>query len=489
MKLFNQCLSIRHYWLLYLFIGLLPTEFLIAQKNKSKKINVLFIIVDDLRPELNCYGSTRIFSPNIDQLAARGVRFSKAYCQQAVCSPSRTSMFTGRRPDETKVYDLETHFRKNLPDVVTLPQWFKKNGYHTLGMGKVYHNLKTDDTASWSEPEWNPTDLIWNTNRGYLVKENRELAIRNGDGRGPAFEAGPDGSTYPDDWVVDSAIKKMRQLKEQPFFMAIGITKPHLPFNAPQRFWDMYDEKNISVPDTAKPRNSPGFSLANSGELRNYPGMPKGNSIFPDSLGKKLIHGYYACVSYMDYNVGRLLQGLKESGLEKNTVIVLLGDHGWKLGEYGEWCKHTNYEVDTRTPLIIAGPGVNKNKVSGSLVELLDLYPTLVKLCKLPFPSPQSGKSLLPLLTQNPNQRHKPYAVSQYPRGKLMGYSFRTENFRLVRWSTIGNPADIKALELYDHTNDPGELINRANDAAYKKQLNLLLKETDSFFNSHPGSQ
>ncbi len=454
-----------------------------AQKANLPKPNVLFIVVDDLRPELGCYGATYIKSPNIDRLAKEAVRFDRAYCQQAVCSPSRTSFLTGLRPDQTGVYDLETNFRTKLPDVITLPQFFKQHNYFTVGVGKVYHNRALNDPASWSEREWDPMDSIWDIQRGYLVSSNKEMALRNGDGRGPAYEAGPNDQLYTDDLVVDSAIHKMKLLKDKPFFLAVGLSKPHLPFNAPRRFWDLYREEEITLPDTLHPSGSPAYSLANSGELRNYPGMPKGNAAFPDTLRRKLIHGYYACVSYLDFNVGRLINALEENGLAENTIIVLFGDHGWKLGDYGEWCKHTNYEFDTRVPLFIAGPGVkNKNTISGSLVELVDIYPTLAELCHLGKRGDLPGKSLAPILNGNVNKTIKGYAVSQFPRGNLMGYSFRTKQYHLIRWSKNGSPGEIKDIELYDHATDRGEKTNVAFDERYNARLKKLMKETDHFF-------
>ncbi|MEJ7636887.1 MAG: sulfatase [Singulisphaera sp.] len=337
-----------------------------AAPGEPARPNILFVAVDDLRPEFGAYGHAHVKSPNLDRLAARGMVFRRAYCQQAVCSPSRSSLLTGCRPDTTKVWDLETHFRKALPDVVTLPQWFKQNGYFVRGMGKIFHG-GYDDPPSWSVP-W-----IGSKTQAYALPENLEL-VREGrraaaeagktgkalkrSGRGPAFEAAdvPD-ETFADGNVAGMAIEALRQIKakEQPFFLAVGFARPHLPFVAPKTYWDLYDPETIDLaPNPFRPRGAPDYALTGGGELRSYHGIPGGH--IPDNLARHLKHGYYAAISYMDAQLGKVLDELDRLGLRENTIVVLWGDHGWKLGEHDAWCKHSNVELDTNAPLLVASP-------------------------------------------------------------------------------------------------------------------------------------
>jgi arylsulfatase A-like enzyme len=418
-----------------------------------------------LRPDLGCYGHPEAKTPHIDALAKRGMVFRRAYCQQAVCSPSRTSLLTGLRPDATQVYDLVTHFRTTTPDVVTLPQHFKDQGYYTVGMGKIYHG-GLDDPKSWSEPHKN------GTSPGYVLVENQEriaagrakakAAGKKGKAasraaRGAAFEMAdvPDNA-YHDGSLADMAVAKLADLKakDQPFFLAVGFLKPHLPFNAPKKYWDLYDPAKLKLANNrARPEGSPPFALTDFGELRNYYGIPKEGPI-PDDLARQLIHAYRAATSYTDANIGRVLAELDRLSLTDNTIVVLWGDHGWKLGEHGGWCKHTNYELDTRSTLILSAPGT---KTAGQscerLVEFIDIYPTLCDLAGLPLPQHLHGKSMKPLLA-DPSKPIKEYAISQYPRmheGKrLMGYSIRSEQERYVAWYDRENGA-LVAEEGYSH--------------------------------------
>ena len=321
----------------------------------AERPNVLFIAVDDLRPELGCYGATHIKSPNIDRLASGGTTFLRAYCQQAVCSPSRTSLMTGLRPDSTKVYDLVTHFRKNVPDVVTVGQHFKANGYHAVSMGKIFHG-GYDDAPTWSEPARKPKG-----GDGYVTDENKQtIRTKNAEAkkkgltgtalsrasRGTATEMAdvPDNA-YTDGAVTDLGIATMRELNgtKQPFFLAVDLLKPHLPFNAPTKYWDMYDPAQIKLATNQfAPRGATQYSLTEFGEIRVYGGIPPKGPI-DDETARQLKHAYYACVSYTDANIGRLLDELDRLQLTKNTIVVLWGDHGWKLGEHNSWCKHTNF--------------------------------------------------------------------------------------------------------------------------------------------------
>ncbi len=338
-----------------------------ASGQQEKRLNVLFIAVDDLRTELGCYGVKGIQSPRIDQLAARGTVFERAYCQQAVCSPSRTSLLTGCRPDTTKVYDLQTHFRTTIPDVVTLPQQFKQHGYVTRGLGKIFHG-GLDDRPSWSQPPPRVGRPMYALPENKAIVAHRKAAVAGqkfdtpsaayNARTGPAYECAevPD-DTYSDGVIADRAISILREVQHQPFFLAVGFLKPHLPFIAPKKYWDLYQREVIPPAlNPFPPRDTPKIALSNWGELRAYSDMP---SVGPltENQARTLKHGYYACVSYVDTQIGRVLDELDSLGLRERTVVILWGDHGWKLGEHAMWCKHTNFENDTRAPLICSMPG------------------------------------------------------------------------------------------------------------------------------------
>jgi len=436
--------------------------------------NILFIAVDDLRPELPCYGASDIRAPNIERLASNGILFERAYAQMAVCNPSRISLLSGLRPDSTKIYDNTTHLRETQPDIVTLPQWFKNHGYHSVGIGKIFHGM-LNDTLSWSEPWWIPFNF--QENRGYVLEVNKAIAKMN-QGRGEAFEhADTSDASYPDGMIAARAIQKLSELKDkQPFFLAVGFHKPHLPFAAPQSYWDLYNREEIELSGLLQPPlGAPEFAATNWGELRAYHGIPK-NGPVSDTMARKLIHGYRASISFMDAQLGKVLEQLRLLGLEKNTIIVLWGDHGWKLGEYGAWCKHTNYELDTRTVLMFSVPGMQEEGVSSNaLVELIDVYPTLVDLAGLKDPDHLQGRSLVPLI-KDPTANGSSIVTSQYPRGQLMGYSYRTQKYRLILWKDMDQ--NIVAREMYDHDTDPLETKNIAeipgNGVIVEEIINLL---------------
>jgi len=464
----------------------------------AAKPNVLFFVVDDLRPELGCYGRSYIKSPNIDKLAKSGMVFDRAYCQQAVCSPTRSSLLTGTRPDTTKVWDLVTHFRTALPNVVTLGQHFKNNGYFVQGMGKIYHG-GYDDPPSWSVPWQTPKAIR------YAVPENQKLDARRNDlvdpddptppdqkpaakpapakaggvvddttagkfdTRGPAFEGAdvPD-DTFQDGKVANLAMSTLREMskKKEPFFLAVGFIKPHLPFVSPKKYWDLYDPAKIELaPNPFRPKDAPEYSILPGGELRNYHGIPKGS--VPPDLARQLKHGYYASVSYTDTQIGKVMGELERLGLKDNTIVVLWGDHGWKLGEHDAWCKHTTVENDTNGPLILSVPGMKSAGAhSKALVEYVDVYPTLTELAGLPLPGHLEGTSFKPLL-DNPTRAWKTAAFSQYPRKvkgrQLMGYAMRTDRYRFTVWVDREDHSKIDAKELYDHQADPQENVNIAN--------------------------
>ncbi len=442
---------------------------------QGERLNVLFVAVDDLRPLLGCYGDKTVRSPNIDRLAARGLVFNRAYCQQAVCSPSRSSLMTGRRPDTTRVYDLETHFRKALPDVVTLPQHFKNHGYHTQAFGKIYHG-GFDDPPSWSVPTQGPRKpgngpeglKLLRRLREEARKEGKDLSKRQNQPRGYPWEAPnvPDGE-LADGSLADQAVEALRQLNgNKPFFLAVGFLKPHLPFVAPKKYWDLYSADQFRPPDHYEPpKGAPKYALSNWGELRAYYGMPRSGPLSEDQA-IKMIHGYHAATSYMDAQLGRVLDEIERLGLREKTVVILWGDHGWHLGDLGMWCKHTNYEVAVRSPLICSVPGMKApGHSTDALVEFVDIYPSLAEICGLPTPVGVEGTSFVPLLS-DPRRPWKKAAFSQYPRGisgvgRAMGYSLRTDRYRYTEWIAAGK--DFRGLELYDHRSDPHETKNLAD--------------------------
>ncbi len=453
---------------------------------QSKKMNVLFIAVDDLRPQCGCYGVPFMKTPNIDALAVSGTQFNRAYCQQAVCSPSRTSLLTGRRPDTTRIYDLQTHFRLTIPDVVTLPEYFKKHGYHTQGLSKIFHG-GLDDPQSWSVPHWQPHAAAYGTKEvmDAIQKEKRELHAKGEvtndtvvqrdpktgaalklkrptkKAMGPAWEA-PDvpDNALADGMTADKAVEVLREVKDKPFFLAVGFLKPHLPFVAPKKYYDMYPLSQVKLADNPfRPKDAPEQAFAGWGELRQYKGIPKKGPV-PDKEALELRRGYYAAASYTDAQIGKVVKELERLGLRDNTVIILWGDHGWQLGEHGEWCKHTNFEVATRSPMIISAPGQKtRGAKTEALAEFVDIYPTLCELCDLPIPDGLEGRSFAPLL-DDPKREWKTAAFSQYPRGKVMGHSIRTDRYRYTEWAEAGK--EPIARELYDHQTDPEENVNIA---------------------------
>ena len=445
----------------------------------ADKPNILLICVDDLKPLLGCYGDEVVQSPSIDRLAQRGMRFDRAYCNQAVCAPSRNALLTGLRPQSIGVYDLGTNFRRAVPDAVTLPQYFKSHGYRAEGLGKIYHvgHGNHDDRTSWSVPHWK-ADVV-----RYALPESRaargltreEALFSNAPGeraqrlpRGAAYESAdvPD-SAYPDGQIADEAIRRLEnatQTPDQPFFLAVGFVKPHLPFCAPKRYWDMYDRGSFALPERqTPPEGAPDFAPTNWGELRNYAGIPEQGEL-SDDLQRTLIHGYHAAVSYMDAQVGRVIDALDETGLADNTVVVLWGDHGWHLGDHGMWCKHTNYEQAARIPLIVIAPGITKNATaSDALVESVDLYPTLCQLAGLPVPDGLDGTSFHAVLA-DPAAPTKDAIFHVYPRANRLGRAVRTKRHRLVEWKQPGADPETAVLELYDYERDPAETKNLADD-------------------------
>ena len=435
--------------------------------------NLLFIAVDDLRPQLGCYGADAVHSPHIDELASGGTVFDRAYCQQSVCAPSRASVLTGCRPDTTTIFDLQTPVRSVMPDVVTLPQHFKNHGYTSRSIGKIYHHRR-DDLEGWTDEPYQSTG-DWQ-GRGYLTDEAIEMIAQNDGelaragstrrGLGPAFEAADvTDDAYHDGKDADAAIQALRELKGESFFLAVGFHKPHLPFNAPTKYWDLYDPEALPRPATSDtPDGATPFSLTNFGELRGYTNIPDDGALTED-LARTLVHGYCACVSYMDVQVGRVLTELKRLGMDEDTVVMFWGDHGWKLGEHGSWCKHTNFEIDCHAPLILRAPGRGREGVhAAGLTEFVDMYPTLCDLAELPIPDHCEGQSVVPLL-EDADRDWKKGAISQYPRGGgVMGYTLRTDDYRYTEWQDYQS-GEVQARELYDHRVSSEEAVNLAPDS------------------------
>lgn len=454
----------------------------------AEKPNVLLICVDDLKPVIGCYGDAQAKTPNIDRLAARGMLFEKAYCNQAVCSPSRNALLTSLRPQTLGIYELSTNFRKAAPDAVTLPQLFKNNGYRTEGMGKIFHvgHGNVNDEASWSVPHFNPKG------GGYVLPENGappEAAARKKENpkveswklpRGaPTENADVPDIRYGDGMIAEEAMKRLAEAKQkpdEPFFMAVGFLKPHLPFVAPKKYWDLYDPSKLPQPALNQaPAGAPEFAPTTWGELRNYKDMPESGPVSPEQQ-RHLIHGYYAAMSYMDAQLGKVLDALDASGLAKNTIIVFWGDHGWHLGDHGMWCKHTNYEQAAHIPLLVSAPGVTQaGSRTQALTETVDIYPTLAELAGLKASQTLDGRSFASVL-KDASASHRDHVIHVYPRGENIGRAIRTQRHRLVEWKPAGAPADQAVYELYDYEADPLESKNlAAEQPAVVAELKPLL--------------
>lgn len=515
--------------------------------SQNKKPNILFIAIDDLKPELGCYGNKLIKTPNIDRLAKMGTVFNANYCQQAVCGPTRASLMTGRRPDVTKIWDLRTQMREMNPDILTIPQYLISQGYTTSGIGKIYHPGcidKKQDEPSWSIPYLKATVNDYPPALGEPASKHYQLAATKEyfkklkpAGPKPALDEDAETSTImgaadistkgpavenidvPDNAYEDGAntLLAKKQLialikAGKPYFMAVGLHKPHLPFVAPKKYWDMYNRKDMPIAEfQEQAKNSPVIAYHNSSELRNYSDIPAFATI-PSSAAnriglkeekqRELIHGYYAAVSYIDAQVGILLNTLESLGELENTIIILWGDHGWHLGDHDLWTKHTNYEQAARAPLIIASPGLKPGK-SNSMTEHLDIFPTICDLAKLPIPTQLEGKSLQPVM-RDKKVSVKEYSVSQYPRklkkeefttlgypnNKLMGYSMRTERYRYTIWMSDFTSKDpfsakkIYATEMYDYQKDPLEKVNVVKDPGYTASSTILYQKMVDYFKS-----
>jgi iduronate 2-sulfatase len=485
----------RHSRLLSALLCVIVSHAATAQDATSRRPNVLFIAVDDLRPELGCYGVSDIRSPNIDRLAASGVKFERAYCQQAVCNASRASLLTGLRPDSTRVWDLVTPLRTTIPDVVTLPQYFKQHGYQSVGMGKIYHNT-FPDPDSWSIPEPKPTGFqLYSAETQAKLKVRRDAARAQGKTEaqisGSVRGLAAEGEDVADERRFDGAlgnlaIEHLQKLSQgnTPFFFAVGFIQPHLPFTAPKRYWDLYDPAKLRLATNPfLPKSAPAMAMFGMYELRAYMDFAdtkEAPALLTEEQQRHLKHGYYASATFIDTQIGRLLDELDRLSLRDNTIVVLWADHGWKLGEHASWCKQTNYEIDARVPFIVRAPGAKGNgKPCAGLVELLDIYPTLCDLAGLPIQPQLEGKSIAPLLA-DPTQPGKSAAFSQFPRRqgeqRLMGYSMRTDRYRYVEWLDRSN-GNIAAQELYDHVTDDAENENIAGQPGKEALLKQLSEQ------------
>ena len=445
----------------------------------AKKPNILFIAVDDLVPNLGCYNDFVSISPNIDHLASMGTTFLHAQCQWPVCGPSRASIMSGLRPESSGVMDLKTKWREANPKIVSLPQYLKKFGYFTTGTGKIYdyrcvENKQTMDEESWSEAfifmPSNPRTDVARKASNAAKRPYKSLAVNNYDG--PL-------TNFPDYRIVQKGIERMRERAEskQPFFLAVGFKKPHLPFLSPTKFWNLYKREGFKIqPYQQKSTHNSGFGYWKMSEIRTYQPIPRigsGNS-FPEDLQKKLIHGYYACVSWVDSLVGMLIQELETLGLQKNTIVILWGDHGFHLGDKGLWGKHTPFENASRTPLIIVDPRINnKNSKTESPAELTDIYPTLCELVGIPIPNSLEGVSLVSAL-KNKNVKPRKGAITLYKSKGAYGYSIRNERYRYIEWIDL-KTKKVVGKDLFDYALDPYESENLAKNKDY---LDILLKMT-----------
>lgn len=421
--------------------------------------NVLFLAVDDLRVSLGCYGDPLAKTPHLDRFASGARQFNRAYTMQAVCGPARTALLTGRLPDHNRVWHNRNLFRHTHPDTVTLPQLFRQHGYHTESLGKIFSGDERElDPASWSVPE-------------VLRREgwrNYALPRREGAGKQAPYEAAdvPDDG-YPDGKLAGLAVETLGRLREagRPFFLAVGFFKPHLPFNAPKRYWDLHDPAKFDLPgEPERVQGAPEVAYHTHRELGGYTGMPQDERL-DAAQTRTLRHGYYACVSYVDAQVGRVLEALQRFDLAANTLVMLWGDHGYALGDAGRWCKGTNFELDARVPLLVRVPGLARPGVAtDALVEYVDVYPTLAELAGLPAPADLAGRSLVPIL-RDPAQPGRDFALAQFSRPfgagppQAMGYSIRTATHRYTRW--VDWPARrTTAEELYDYS-DAGSAAPR----------------------------
>ncbi|MEN3943366.1 sulfatase [Prosthecobacter sp. SYSU 5D2] len=469
--------------LLLLFLAALPFAAFSADRP-----NILMIAVDDLRPQLGCYGQSQIHSPNLDRLASQGTLFQRAYCMVPTCGASRASLMTSIRPAPKRFVTHLAYAEKDAPGITTLNTHLKENGYHTVSNGKIFHHPE-DSAIGWTEPAWRPSpgkpgatapedmpkkkaangpEKSSGQNKG--KGKGKGAAKKGKPERGVPYEISPlEDHQLSDGLVAEKTIKDLRRLKDQdqPFFIAAGFFKPHLPFIAPKKYWDLYPEDSIKLPSNYHaPKDAPAESIHNSGELRAYKGIPKTGPL-PEDMALNMIRGYQACVSFTDAQIGKVLEELDRLGLTENTIVILWGDHGWNLGEHTLWCKHSCYETSMQVPLIIRAPGFKGGLKTAGLTELIDVYPTLCELAGVPTPAHVQGRSFVPLM-KTPGMQWKEQAIGRF----MAGDTLRTEEHRFTEYSN--NQGQPTARMLYDHTRDPAENINLSEQPAQAETVEQL---------------
>ncbi len=470
-----------------LFVLMLSSCKGIVLDQPPEKPNVLLFYVDDLRPELASYGAAHIQSPHIDALAEKGVKFTNAYCNVPVCGASRASMLTGMLPTKNRFLDYKTFVERETPEAITLPQLFKNNGYTTISNGKIYHHLD-DRESDWDEV-WRPyafdvndsglapTDYWQSLWKDYQNPDNRRHY--KATDRGPAYEsAAVSDSTYIDGLLTEKLIRDLRQLKknQKPFFLTAGFINPHLPFNAPKKYWDLYDRKKIKQPENYNyiPKNAPEISISNWAEMRSYSNIPKQGQV-SDSLAIDLIHGYYATVSYTDALIGKILNELEAQKLSENTLVILVSDHGYNLQEHTQWTKFTNYNTATQVPLIIYNPLSKSNGTTAALTSLIDIYPTLVELCELKAPKEQlDGASLVPIL-KNPELEGRKHVFIK----RTNGYTLKTKAFSYTEFIRSTDNSIMDKM-LYDHRENKVENVN----IVYNKDFQSIATQMSQILHS-----
>lgn len=425
----------------------------------ERKPNVLFIAIDDLRPQLSCYGKDFMHTPNFDDLAKRGVTFSRAYCMVPTCGASRASLMTGVRPNPTRFVSYTARADQEVPTATTLNTHFKQNGYTTISLGKIFH-FANDNASGWSEPPWRSKLSDYHepgVQQAAIAAHRRKYPARQ-KVRGLPYEAvDAADDQYRDYETATRAIGYLDRFAENDelFFLAVGFFKPHLPFCAPKKYWDLYDFDKIDLPKNSEPPpGAPQGAVHSSGELRAYSTIPPRGPVSRQQA-RELIHGYYACVSFIDAQLGRLLESLDKHGLSENTIVVLWGDHGWQLGEHGMWNKHSCFETSMHAPLMVAAPGVQGGTKTPALIEFIDVYPSLCDLAGINVPKTVQGTSFTSLL-KNPTLPGKPIAVGRY----RLGDTIRTDRYRYSEYRTRGGAGDLTGKMLYDHQVDPKETNN-----------------------------
>ena len=471
----------------FIAVAMLALSMISPNLHAQQKKNVLFIAVDDLRPELGCYGKQYMKTPSFDALAAKGVLFENAYCMVPTCGASRASVMSSRRPAPTRFTSHLTWLSREVPDATPLHTHFKNNGYTTISIGKIFHHAE-DHADGWSEKplrskqmQWFNTAEVKKSIAAYREQYPKSKKVT----RGPATElAEVDDSRYGDGESADAAIEKLEQFSknpDQPFFLALGFYKPHLPFTAPKKYWDMYDRSEITVAkNKAIPNDVPQAALHSSGELRSYSDISPTGPV-DDDKAKELIHGYRACVGFIDAQLGRVMAKLDETGLAENTIVVLWSDHGWQLGEHGLWNKHSCFETSMWTPLIISVPGedsIQKGGRATGIVELIDLYPTICELADVEQAENLDGESLVPMLKE-PGASGKPFAIGRYK----LGDTIRTKDFRYSEYrGRVGGKegkgppglGKIMGRMLFNHASDPNEDENVIREERFSEAAKQL---------------